>query len=253
MDKLRVARFLLIGLVALVIGSSAALCQTSVDLTLVLAVDASGSVDATRFNLQKQGYADAFANPKVLQAIRSGPLQAVAVAMVQWTGPAMQADVIGWTMISDKESADEFSAMIRATPRRLFGGGTSLSGAIDHAVRLLGQSPYEGTRRVIDVSGDGSNNSGRPPRQARDAAVNAGIGINGLPILSVEPGLDLYYRDNVIGGPGAFVVAVDNFDQFADAILSKLVAEIAGSPASATGLAQATKLQTGLLPAPASH
>ena len=228
---------------ALSLGAGAARSQ-SVDLALVLAVDASRSVNDARFRLQMQGYADAFANPKVLQAIRSGPLQSIAVAMVQWTGPALQADVIGWTQVSDKESAEEFSAMIRATPRRLFGGGTSLSGAIDHAMRLLEESPFEGTRRVIDVSGDGSNNSGRSPRQARDAAVAAGIGINGLPILSVEPGLDRYYRDNVIGGPGAFVIAVDSFEQFADAILSKLVAEIAASPAGANGLAQVAPRQT---------
>jgi hypothetical protein len=238
-ENSRIARWLLLGLAWLVAGTGAAASQTPVDLTLVLAVDASGSVDAGRFNLQKQGYADAFANPKVLQAIRSGPMQAIGVAMVQWTGPSMQSDVIGWTVISDKQSADEFAAIIRATPRRLFGGGTSLSGAIDHSVALLAQSPFESARSVIDVSGDGSNNSGRSPRAARDAAIKAGIGINGLPILSVEPGLDRYYRDNVIGGPGAFVIAVDDFDQFADAILSKLVAEIAGSPVGASGLAQA--------------
>jgi hypothetical protein len=235
------ARCLLLALSALAFAGGAARGQTPVDLTLVLAVDASGSVDAYRFNLQKQGYADAFANPKVLQAIRSGPLQSIAVTMVQWTGPSLQADVISWTQVGDKESADEFSALIRATPRRLFGGGTSLSGAIDHAVRLLAQSPFEGTRRVIDVSGDGSNNSGRSPKLARDEAVAAGIGINGLPILSVEPGLDRYYRDYVIGGPGAFVIAVDSFEQFADAILSKLIAEIAALPPGPRDLAQATR------------
>ena len=239
MPALRLARRVLLTVALLGLFCGGALAQTPVDLTLVLAVDASGSVDAYRFNLQKQGYADAFANPKVLQAIRSGPLQSIAVTMVQWTGPSLQADVIGWTQISDKESADEFSAMIRATPRRLFGGGTSLSGAIDHSMRLLAQSPFEGSRRVIDVSGDGSNNSGRSPKLARDEAVAAGIGINGLPILSVEPGLDRYYRDYVIGGPGSFVIAVDSFEQFADAILSKLVAEIAAVPPSNRDLAQA--------------
>lgn len=239
MVGLSLARSLLLAFSLVIAGLATARAQAPVDLTLVLAVDASGSVDAYRFNLQKQGYADAFANPKVLQAIRSGPLQSIAVTMVQWTGPSLQADVIGWTEISDKESALELSAMIRATPRRLFGGGTSLSGAIDHSVRLLAQSPFEGTRRIIDVSGDGSNNSGRSPKAARDEAVAAGIGINGLPILSVEPGLDRYYRDYVIGGPGAFVIAVDSFEQFADAILSKLIAEIAALPPGTRDLAQA--------------
>jgi hypothetical protein len=239
MTRRMLARSLLLGLSLLLAGLAPARSQQPVDLNLVLAVDASGSVDAYRFNLQKQGYADAFANPKVLQAIRSGPLQSIAVTMVQWTGPSMQADVVGWTEIRDKESAEEFSAIIRATPRRLFGGGTSLSGAIDHAMRLLAQSPFEGTRRIIDVSGDGSNNSGRSPKLARDEAVAAGVGINGLPILSVEPGLDRYYRDYVIGGPGAFVIPVDSFEQFADAILSKLIAEIAALPPGTRDLAQA--------------
>ena len=241
---MRCARCLLLALSLVALAAGQARSQTAVDLALVLAVDASGSVDAYRFNLQKQGYADAFANPKVLQAIRSGPLQSIAVAMVQWTGPSLQADVIGWTQIGDKESADEFSATIRATPRRRFGGGTSLSGAIDHAVRLLDASPFEAARRVIDVSGDGSNNSGRSPKLARDEAVAAGIGINGLPILTVEPGLDKYYRDYVIGGPGSFVIAVDSFEQFSDAILSKLVAEIAALPSGRSGLAEAAAPQS---------
>jgi hypothetical protein len=211
----------------------------AVDLQLVLAVDASGSVDARRFELQRRGYAEAFANPRVLQAIRSGALRAIAVTMFQWTGPSLQARIIDWTLIEDEASADAVAAAIAGTPRKLFGGGTSISGAIDYASRLVAASDFAGERRVIDVSGDGANNVGRPASVARDAAVADGIVINGLPILALEPDLDAYYRDNVIGGPGAFVVAIDTFEQFGDAILNKLISEIAAAPARWTAQAAA--------------
>jgi hypothetical protein len=204
--------------------------ERPVDLLLVLAVDASGSVDARRFELQRRGYAEAFANQRVLKAIRSGPLQAIAVTMFQWTGPSLQARILDWTVIADAADADRVATIVATTPRQLFGGGTSLSGAIDYALRLFPDSPFAGERRVIDVSGDGANNVGRPAGYARDAAVAAGIVINGLPILALEPNLDAYYRDNVIGGPGAFVVAVDSFENFGDAILGKLISEIAAAP-----------------------
>jgi hypothetical protein len=204
-----------------------------VDLALVLAVDASGSVDETRFDLQKQGYAAAFRTRQVLEAIRSGPTQAIAVTMVQWTGPALQIQVVPWMRIGDVDSAEAFANAIMAAPRQLFGGGTSISGAIDYAMTLWRESPYRALRRVIDISGDGANNRGRPASLARDEAVRAGVGINGLPILSLDPGLDLYYQTNVIGGPGAFVVAAQNYDTFAAAILRKLITEISMS-ASAT-------------------
>ena len=198
----------------------------AVDVSLVLALDASGSVDDERFELQKQGYAKAFLNSKVLDAIRAGNEQAIAVSMVQWTGPTLQLVMVPWTVIRDERSAQTFATLIEAAPRQLMGGGTSVSGAIDFSAMLLKTSPYRATRRVIDISGDGSNNLGRPPEQARDEAVQMGIRINGLPILSVEPDLDQYFRENVIGGPGAFVIAARSYDQFADAILRKLVTEI---------------------------
>ena len=181
--------------------------DATVDLALVLAVDASGSVNQTRFELQKQGYVAAFRNPQVLRAIRSGATQAIAVTMAQWTGYTLQVQVVPWTLINDEASANAFAASIEKAPRQLFSGGTSISGAIDYGVALLGQSEFVGLKRVIDISGDGSNNSGRPVTAARDEAVRAGIVINGLPILSLEPYLDRYYFDNVIGGPGAFMIA----------------------------------------------
>jgi hypothetical protein len=204
-----------------------AFAQTAVDLQLVLAVDASGSVDQRRFELQVQGYVAAFRDPRVLSAIQSGAMQAIAVTMVQWTGSALQIQVLPWTLINDATTAQAFAAVIMATPRRLFSGGTSISGAIDYAVPLMLESPFKGTRRVIDISGDGSNNRGRPAASARDAAVRAGIVINGLPILALEPGLDRYFIDHVIGGPGAFVIAAESYETFADAILKKLIREMA--------------------------
>src|SRR5918992_3743156 len=163
-----------------------AFAQTAVDLQLVLAVDASGSVDQRRFELQKQGYVAAFRDPRVLHAIQSGATQGIAVTMVQWTGPALQIQVLPWTVIKDAATAHVFAAAIAATPRQLFSGGTSLSGIIDYAVPLMQESQFQGTRRVIDISGDGSNNRGRPAANARDEAVRAGIVINGVPILERE-------------------------------------------------------------------
>jgi Protein of unknown function (DUF1194) len=206
-----------------------AFAQTAVDLQLVLAVDASGSVDQRRFELQKQGYVAAFRDPRVLHAIQSGAAQAIAVTMVQWTGPELQIQVLPWTLINDATTAHAFADAIAATPRRLFSGGTSISGAIDYAVPLLLESQFKGTRRVIDISGDGSNNRGRPAASARDDAMRAGIVINGLPILALEPNLKRYFSDHVIGGPGAFVIAAESYETFADAILKKLIREMAAN------------------------
>jgi hypothetical protein len=203
---------------------------SAVDVALVLAIDASGSVEDDRFELQKQGFGRAFRNPKVLQAIRAGDHQSIAVMMIQWTGPPLQEVMLPWTVISDERSADRVATIIEATPRRLMGGGTSISGAIDYSVRMLDTSPFKANKRVIDISGDGSNNLGRPAEQARDDAVRQGIRINGLPILAVEPDLEQYFRQNVIGGPAAFVIPAKNYDQFADAILRKLVTEISQAP-----------------------
>lgn len=201
--------------------------QTAVDLQLVLAVDASASVDQRRFELQQQGYVAAFRDPRLLRAIQSGATQAIAVTMVQWTGPDLQIQVLPWTSINDATTAHAFAAAIAATPRQLFSGGTSISGVIDYAVPLILESQFKGTRRVIDISGDGSNNRGRPAASARDDGVRAGIVINGLPILALEAGLERYFSDHVIGGPGAFVIAAKSYETFAEAILKKLIREMA--------------------------
>jgi Protein of unknown function (DUF1194) len=228
----QLAGLLLAGLSALVALFAAkgapAQAQAPVDLQLVLAVDVSGSVNQTRFELQRDGYVAAFRSMRVLETIRSGPRQAIAVTMVQWTGPALQVHVVPWMRIADSTTAEGFAMAVAQAPRQLFGGGTSISGAIDYAVTLFAESPFGASRRVIDISGDGSNNRGRLVNFARDDAVAASIGINGLPILALEPDLDRYYEQNVIGGPGAFVIAAKDYETFADAILKKLITEIAG-------------------------
>jgi hypothetical protein len=214
----------------------AAAAGTEVDLQLVLAVDASGSVSQYRFELQKRGYAAAFRNPRVLKAITSLMTQSIGVTMLQWTGPRLQVHVVPWTLVKDEGSANDFATAIEKVPRQLFGGGTSISGAIDYSRLVLLQSPFSSSRRVIDISGDGANNIGRPVTFARDEAVRDGITINGLPILSVEPDLDNYYFENVIGGPGAVMVPADSYESFADAILKKLIIEIAANDAGAVEL-----------------
>jgi len=147
--------------------------------------------------------------------------------MHQWTGPRLQVHVAPRMDVKDEASAEALASAIENTPRKLFGGGTSISGAIDYSRLILARSPLRATRRTIDVSGDGANNIGRPASLARDEAVRDGITINGLPILSVEPDLDTYYFQNVIGGPGAVMVPADSYDSFAEAILKKLIIEIA--------------------------
>ena len=227
---------LVIAAAVLAVSVAAAAART-VDLALVLAVDVSGSVNAERFELQRQGYAKAFSSREVIDAIAAGENRTIAVTLVEWSGATHQRQMVGWTIISDAQSALAFGSAISETPRA-FADWTSISGALDFALVLFDQ--VEGVkplRRVIDVSGDGINNNGRPINDARSEVVNAGVTINGLPILSEYPTLDEYYRDNVIGGPGSFVVAVSDFDGFGSAILGKLVREIAGAAAPAVTLA----------------
>jgi hypothetical protein len=197
-----------------------------VDLQLVLAVDTSGSIDAEEYRLQQGGYAAAFRDPEIIQAIGSGPAGAIAVTVVEWSNANQQRQVIGWTVLRDAETCRRFAQAL-AEAGRTFSASTSLAGAIDYAAALFGQSGHEGERRVIDISGDGPNNHGRDVRQARDEADAAGIVINALAILTDEPMLDDYFRENVIAGSGAFALAVRDFDDFARAIWSKLLLEIA--------------------------
>ncbi|MDQ2102619.1 DUF1194 domain-containing protein [Azospirillum isscasi] len=221
-------------------GDEAALADTPVDLELVLAVDVSGSVDAEEGRLQREGYVAALTDPKIQAAIRGGPYGRIAMTYVEWAGDGFQRVTVPWTLLGDRNSVESFASSIAESPY-LTAQWTSISAAIDFSARLFDDNGFEGTRRVIDVSGDGVNNRGRPVQWARDEAVAAGITINGLPILNDRPNpwggaapvdLDGYYQDHVIGGPGAFLVPAISFDAFADAILSKLLLEISGLPSA---------------------
>ncbi|GGG16964.1 hypothetical protein GCM10010964_01540 [Caldovatus sediminis] len=216
-----------------------------VDVNLVLAVDVSRSIDEDEARLQREGYRSAIASPQVVEAIRAGMLGAIGIAYVEWGGIEYQRTVLPWFRIASQEQAEEWAEMLARAPRVSL-SWTSISGGIEHSRRLFAESPWEATRRVIDVSGDGVNNSGPPAEEARDRAVAEGITINGLPILNDRPTfgrlppvpLDEYYRESVIGGPGAFVIPAEDFHSFAIAVKRKLIREIAGVGAPPGGPAR---------------
>jgi Protein of unknown function (DUF1194) len=207
------------------------------DLLLVLAADVSRSIDEGEFELQRKGYAAALSDPRVLAAIRGGSNGTVAICFVEWSGAGEQMVVVDWTVIRDDEDAGGLSASILAAPRS-FMGRTSISGAIDFAMERFAAAKPRSSRRIIDISGDGTNNSGRLVTEARDQALAEGVTINGLAIVNDKPnpgyafhtqppgGLPEWYRQNVIGGPGAFLRVVEDFRSFADAMTNKLVSEI---------------------------
>jgi hypothetical protein len=201
--------------------------RAAVDVALVLAVDSSGSISEQRLTMQIQGYVDALRHPSFVEAVGGGRRGQIGLTYVTWTDARRQEQVVPWRVIKDQLSANAFAQAIHDALRPL-PGWTSISGAIDFCTGLLMSRGYIATRRVIDISGDGANNDGRPVTEARDAAVAAGVTINGLPIIEVEPNLEQYYRDNVIGGPDAFVVVAGESAAFGSAILRKLLVEVAG-------------------------
>jgi hypothetical protein len=207
-----------------------------VDLELILAVDVSGSIDPGEAELQRQGYMRALLDPEVVRAIKSGPSGKIALVYVEWAGLGHHKTVVDWSIIDGAEAAKAFTNRLGAQPIES-AHRTSLSEAIDRSVPMFAANAFEGARRIIDISGDGANNYGRLVTEARDAAVKEGIVINGLPILAntaggiypTPPDLDLFFRDCVIGGPGAFYVVAHGFDDFARAVRKKLIIEIAGA------------------------
>ena len=207
--------------------------DTEVDLALVIAVDISYSMDMDELALQRQGFADAFRSPQVHDAIRRGLVGKIAVVYFEWAGSWDQRVIVPWSVLDGPASAEIFAEKVAAQPVRR-AQRTSISGAIDFAMKLLGQSGVDATRRVIDISGDGPNNQGRVVTVARAEALAEGVTINGLPIMLKAPGyfdipdLDLYYRDCVIGGPGAFIHPVRDAREFPHAIRAKIIREIAG-------------------------
>lgn len=229
---------LLAACLAVPLGASRAAMSLPVDLELVLVDDVSRSIDDREFKLEKAGYEAAFLDPQVIAAIKGGPNGAIAVNYVEFAGDNEVQTVLGWTVVRDEASAKAFAAALKAAPRSAW-GRTSISAGIDRAVQNLAESGFQATRRVIDVCGDGTNNAGREVTAARDEAVAANITINGLAIINDHPmswtyahvqppgGLPKWYRENVAGGPGAFVLAVHDFQTFGQAMTRKLVSEIA--------------------------
>jgi Protein of unknown function (DUF1194) len=213
---------------------------TPVDVELVLGVDISYSMDPEEQALQREGYIAAITSREFLQALRTGINGKVAMTYFEWAGPYDQKIVVPWQLIDGPESADAFAAEIARAPYRR-AARTSISGALHFGKTLFGGSGFRGVRRVIDVSGDGANNSGPLVTMVRDEVVAAGITINGLPIMLKRPNsftmdlerLDIYFEDCVIGGPGAFVIPIRARDQFKEAARTKLVLEIAVLPSDA--------------------
>lgn len=197
-----------------------------VDLELVLAVDCSLSIDDGEYRLQTEGIASAFDHPAVLRAIAGGETGAIAVAYVEWAGPREHRLSIPWTLIDGEAAAHRFADLVRRISRAFRGDATSIGAAIDFCRPLFESSRMRAARRVIDISSDGTNNAGRFPAGARDDTVADGIIINALPILSDIGGLDGYFREEVIGGTGAFVLPALDFDTFGHAIRAKLIREI---------------------------
>ncbi len=208
-----------------------------VDLELAFAIDVSGSIDSDEAALQRNGYLKALVDPDVLRSIANGERKKIAVMYFEWASYGYQRLVVDWTVISDATSAGAFVKKLAAEPISTE-RWTSISGAIEYAMKRFDENPYRGTRRVIDISGDGRNNNGRDLEEVRAEALTQGIIINGLPIVNERPtrwgtpperDVDLYYRDHVIGGPGSFYIVADGFQSFANAIRTKLVREVASA------------------------
>ena len=220
-------------------GRHARAADPAVDVLLVLAVDVSLSISAARFDLERRGYAEAFRDPRVLRAIAEGANGRIGVVLFDWAGPGEQQVAVEWMIVASARDADAFAARLAAAPRPFF-GRTAIGSALGFATALLARAPFQADRRVIDISGDGTDNAGPSIADARDAAVAAGATINGIVILTdpegmpgflkehTNPagGLAAYYRTQVIGGEGAFVISAESFEAFGRSLVAKLVREI---------------------------
>lgn len=215
--------------------------EGELDLLLVLAADISHSMQSAELSMQRAGYAAALRDQDVRRAIGSGPTGAIGLLYMEWSGTEDQRVLVPWTRVATDNDAEAFARAVEAAPQRV-GSWTSISSAIGASRRVIAAAPFTAERKVVDISGDGENNSGEPVHLQRDGALAEGITINGLPILrtaqlaSPQPQpLEEHYRDWVIGGPGAFVLPAHGFEAFAAAVRRKLVLEIAGLPAGAGG------------------
>ena len=213
---------------------AAAPAAREVDVALVLAVDVSASVDEGEAGIQRAGYIQAMRDPKVLDAIKGGLNGRIAISFVEWASPTDQRLLVDWRVISDAASANSFADELEKAPYKP-GSTTSISAGLDYSVKLLTTMPYKAMRRVVDISGDGYSEYGRPIKESRDMAVKAGITVNGLPVMNerakyreaIPPDLDKYYTENVTGGRGSFTLSVRKLDDFPRLILQKLILEIA--------------------------
>jgi hypothetical protein len=200
-----------------------------VDLELLLAMDASASIDMQEYFLQVQALADAFRDPDVISAIRISAPSGVAIALMQWAGPTEQVYAVPWSLVVDEATASILASQIEKVPRSPTLGGTAIGDALLAGISLLSENNFQGMRHVIDVSGDGRATKGTSPGPVRSYAVSLGMTINGLAILNEEPNLASYYQERVIGGAGAFVMEANDFEDFKRAIRMKLIREIVGT------------------------
>ena len=239
--RLTVSNFLAAFFTASVFALSAAqtaLAQdTEVDVELFLAVDVSRSMSPWELEIQRRGYAEALASPEVFAAIEGGFLGKIAITYVEWAGNTSHRTIVPWTLIDSPQAAEEIAQTL-VTAQKAGMRRTSISGVLRYAADTFGRNEFQSFRHVIDVSGDGPNNQGEAVTEARDAVIAQGIVINGLPLMTQDAqdniwgidDLDRYYENCVTGGPGSFVIPVDDWDQFSRAVRRKLVLEIVGLP-----------------------
>lgn len=231
-------RFVFGAFIALFFAKPCLSAETSVDIALVLAVDVSESIDSVDAKIQRDGYLTALRSKAFIDSVRAGPTGRIALTYVEWAGPDQQTQVVPWRVISDMASAEAFTAALEVNPLQSK-GSTSISGGIDFAVKLLKESGYRTTRKIIDISGercvDFDTMTGRPLADARADAVKAGITVNGLQIIFppragkiAKKNIADYYQKEVIAGPKSFAFTVRNPEDFTEALINKLSLEIAG-------------------------
>jgi hypothetical protein len=226
--NISMARTVCICLLLVLLLPHPAAAQQKVDLELILLADGSGSIDEQEFLLQRRGYARALRHPRVMGAIRNGALGRIALTYVEWSGAFLHVPIVPWTVIRNKTDLATFAQQLEQKPRELDGGGTAVGAAILYGAKSLRENAFAGKRRVIDISGDGPDKDGVPASIGRDQALAEGNTVNGLPILDGRfPNLDIFFLDNVIGGPGGFSIPAKGFKDFYRAILTKLIREIA--------------------------
>lgn len=226
-----VALIMLLGLAS---GAGARAEELPVELELVLLADSSSSIKGGEFDLQINGYSSAFRDPEVIDTIAALGGNGLAVTFVQWSATFQQIDAVAWTHITGRRESEAFGDAIAGQARRFTGFGTATGAALLHGVDLFADNGFAGRRRVIDITSDEHSNQGPHPRNVRDTIVARDITINGLAILDDSFDLEIYFRKNVIGGPGAFALAVDSYDDFAEAIKLKLIREISEDPIAGT-------------------